>query len=117
MVHLGAVVIQKAIDPEAHCKNQRNQGEEIEKIVVDQSKDLRVGWFLWQRLGRPSSSRSHLDQFSSFVMSLLILLSKSMQSHFYEGYGHGEDHPDIDHLDVRRHRQSLSEAQKTEKDG
>ena len=39
-----------------------------------------------------------------------------MQRHFYEGDGHGEDHPDVDHLDVRSHRQSLSETQKTEKD-
>ena len=113
--HLGAVIIQKAIHPESHRKHQRNKGEEIEKIVGDESKCLRVDRFFLQRMLAPSS-RSHPDQFSSFLVSLLTLLSESMQRHFYEGYRHGEDHPDVDHLDVRSHRQSLSEAQKTEKD-
>ena len=76
-------------------------------------KDLIV-FFLHRLLA--SISRCHLDQISTLLMSLLTLLSKSMQRHFYEGNGHGEDHPDVDHLDVRSHRQSLSEAQKTEKD-
>ena len=115
MVHLWAVIIQKAIHPESHRKRQRHKGEEKEKIVVDQSKGLRVGRRIsLQRL--TAISRSDLDQFSSFVMSPFNLLSKSMQRHFDEGNGHCEDHPDVDHLDVRSNGQSLSEAQKTEND-
>ena len=116
MVHLWAVIIQETIHPESHCKHQREKREEIEKIVVDQSKGWRVGRrFSLQRM-TSSSNRGDLDQIFSYVMSPLTLLGKSVQRHFYEGNSHREDHPDVDHLDIRSHRQSLSEAQKTEKD-
>ena len=39
-----------------------------------------------------------------------------MQDHFQEGDCHREQHPDVNHLDVRGNRQVLGESQKTEKD-
>ena len=38
-----------------------------------------------------------------------------VQNHLEEGDGHGEQHPDVDHLDVRGDRQALGESQKTKK--
>ena len=38
-----------------------------------------------------------------------------MNDHFKEGDGHGEEHPDVDHLDVRGDRQALQEAQEAKK--
>ena len=34
-----------------------------------------------------------------------------MKGHFKEGDGHGEEHPDVDHLDVRSNRKALGEAE------
>ena len=38
-----------------------------------------------------------------------------MKDHLKEGDRHGEEHPDVDHLDVRSDRQALGEAQEAEK--
>ena len=38
-----------------------------------------------------------------------------MKDHLKEGDGHGEEHPDVDHLDVRGDRQALGEAKKAKK--
>ena len=38
----------------------------------------------------------------------------SMKDHLKEGDGHGEEHPDVDHLDVRCDRQTLGKAQEAE---
>ena len=38
-----------------------------------------------------------------------------MKDHLKEGDGHGEEHPDVDHLDVRSNRQALGKAQKAKK--
>ena len=34
-----------------------------------------------------------------------------VKDHLKEGDGHGEEHPDVDHLDVRSDRQALRKAQ------
>ena len=34
-----------------------------------------------------------------------------VKDHLKEGDGHGEEHPDVDHLDVRSDRQALGKAQ------
>ena len=39
----------------------------------------------------------------------------SMKDHLKEGDGHGEEHPDVDHLDVRSDRQALGKAQEAKK--
>ena len=36
------------------------------------------------------------------------------KNHLKEGDGHGEEHPDVDHLDVRCDRQTLGKAQEAE---
>ena len=38
-----------------------------------------------------------------------------MKHHLKERDGHGEEHPDVDHLDVRGDRQALGEAKKAKK--
>ena len=38
-----------------------------------------------------------------------------IKDHLKEGNGHGEEHPDVDHLDVRGDRQALGEAKKAKK--
>ena len=38
-----------------------------------------------------------------------------MKDHLKEGDGHGEEHPNVDHLDVRGDRQALGEAQETKR--
>ena len=38
-----------------------------------------------------------------------------MKDHLKEGDGHGEEHPDVDHLDVRGDGQALGEAQEAKK--
>ena len=38
-----------------------------------------------------------------------------VKDHFKEGDGHGEEHPDVDHLDVRSDRQALGKAQEAKK--
>ena len=43
--------------------------------------------------------------------SFILVLVGSMKDHLKEGDGHGEEHPDVDHLDVRGDRQALGEAQ------
>ena len=42
-------------------------------------------------------------------------LMHGMKDHLKEGDGHGEEHPDVDHLDVRGDRQALGEAQEAKK--
>ena len=42
-------------------------------------------------------------------------LMHGMKDHLKEGDGHGEEHPDVDHLDVRGDRQALGEAQETKR--
>ena len=42
-------------------------------------------------------------------------LMDGMQDHLKEGDGHGEEHPDVDHLDVRSDRQALGKAQEAKK--
>ena len=42
-------------------------------------------------------------------------LMDGMKDHLKEGDGHGEEHPDVDHLDVRGDRQALGEAQETKR--
>ena len=37
-----------------------------------------------------------------------------MKDHLKEGDAHGEEHPDIDHLDVRSDRQALGETKEAE---
>ena len=34
-----------------------------------------------------------------------------VKDHLKEGNGHGEEHPDVDHLDVRSDRQALGKAE------
>ena len=36
-----------------------------------------------------------------------------IKDHLKEGNGHGEEHPDVDHLDVRSDGKALRESQKT----
>ena len=38
-----------------------------------------------------------------------------MKDHLKEGDRHGEEHPDVDHLDVRSDRKALGKAQEAEK--
>ena len=38
-----------------------------------------------------------------------------MKDHLKEGDGHGEEHPDVDHLDVRSNRKALGKAQEAKK--
>ena len=38
-----------------------------------------------------------------------------IKDHLKEGNGHGEEHPDVDHLDVRSNRQALGKAQEAKK--
>ena len=45
----------------------------------------------------------------------ILVLVGSMKDHLKEGDGHGKQHPDVDHLDVRGDRQALGEAQEAKK--
>ena len=36
-----------------------------------------------------------------------------VQNHLEEGDGHGEQHPDVDHLDVRGDRKALGQSKET----
>ena len=38
-----------------------------------------------------------------------------VKDHLKEGDGHGEEHPDVDHLDVRGDRKALRKAQEAKK--
>ena len=38
-----------------------------------------------------------------------------MKDHLKEGNDHGEEHPDVDHLNVRSDRQALGKAQEAKK--
>ena len=40
---------------------------------------------------------------------------RGVKDHLKEGDRHGEEHPDVDHLDVRGDRQALGEAKKAKK--
>ena len=63
--------------------------------------------------------RLHLQHIQSSFRSnkecagTLEHLMGGMKDHLKEGNGHGEEHPDVDHLDVRGDRQALVEAQET----
>ena len=38
-----------------------------------------------------------------------------MKDHLKEGDGHGEEHPDVDHFDVRSDRKALGKTQEAKK--
>ena len=48
-------------------------------------------------------------------LCFILVLVGGMKDHFKEGDGHGEEHPDVDHLDVGGDRQALGEAQEAKK--
>ena len=47
------------------------------------------------------------------LSSLLEKLGGSMKNNLEEGDGHREEHPDVDHLDVRGHREALGKSEET----
>ena len=46
---------------------------------------------------------------------IFVHLVGGVKDHLKEGNGHGEEHPDVDHLDVRGDRQALGKAKKARK--
>ena len=45
---------------------------------------------------------------------MLHHLVACVQAHLDEGDAHGEDHPDVNHLDIRCYRQALGDTQEAE---
>ena len=56
---------------------------------------------------------NRLDPDDSHLSWSLKHLSGGVKNHFQERYSHCEQHPDVDHLDIRRNSQTLGKSQKT----
>ena len=78
----------------------------------------RLLFSLFLVLSRLDSDDAHSLVRTNIACSwLLEHLIGCVQDHLKEGHGHREEHPDVDHLDVRRYCHCLRESEETVNEG
>ena len=106
-------------NPEDDCEDEGSDGQpepacqphDGEVHAVAHLEHLVLLLLLLSRL-----DPDHVHPLIKNCVGSLEHLVGGMQDHFQEGDCHREQHPDVNHLDVRGDRQALGESQKTSKD-